>query len=46
MCYKAAMSDLHDVALAAVNGLSVPDIATADGLTEIEVSQSPVEAKG
>jgi hypothetical protein len=40
------MSDPDAIALAAANGLSVRDIATAHGLTEIEVSQSPLEAKG
>ena len=34
------------IALEAANDHSVRDIATAHGLTEIEVSQSPVEAKG
>jgi hypothetical protein len=40
------MSDPDAIALVAANGLSVRDIVAADGLAEIEVSQSPVEAKG
>jgi hypothetical protein len=40
------LSDPDAIALVAVYGLSVRDIATARGLTEIEVSQSPLEAKG
>jgi len=39
------MSDPDAIAVVAANDLSVRDIATAHGLAEIEVSQSPVEAK-
>lgn len=43
---QLAMSDPDAIALVAANGLSVRNIATAHGLTEIEMSQSLVEAKG